>query len=263
MTDVAPILDDLAGEGRHIDDMVGALDASAWASPTPAPGWTIAHQIAHLAWTDQKSLFAVRRPEDFPDEVRRAMAEGESFVDSGAAAGAAEPPDVLLARWRQGRGELAAALRAVPEGTKLPWFGPPMSAASMTTARLMETWAHGQDIADTLGVAHEPGPRLWQIARFGLRTRDFAFALHSLEAPREQFRLELTAPDGELWSFGPPDADQRVRGSALDFCLLVTQRRHRDDTDLLAQGEQAETWLDIAQAFAGRPGNGRKAGQFG
>lgn len=262
MADTGPVLDDLAAESQQVDDMVTPLDESSWARETPAAGWTIAHQIAHLAWTDQKSLLAVREPAEFPAEVRRAMAVGDSFVDAGAAEGAAKPSGTLLAQWRQGRAELASALREVPQGTKIPWFGPPMSAASMATARLMETWAHGQDIADTLGVPHKPEPRLWQIARFGTRTRDFAFAMHGLDPPVEQFRVRLAAPDGDTWSFGPEDAAQRVTGSALDFCLLVTQRRHRADTDLRAEGEEADTWLDIAQAFAGPPGNGRKAGQF-
>ena len=262
MADIGPVLDDLAAESGQVDDMVATLDDAAWARETPAAGWTIAHQIAHLAWTDQKSLLAVREPANFPAEVQRAMAAGDSFVDAGAAEGAAQPPATLLAEWRQSRAQLASALREVPQGTKIPWFGPPMSAASMATARLMETWAHGQDIADALGVAHAPAQRLWQIARFGTRTRDFAFAVHSLDPPDEPFRIDLAAPGGETWSFGPEDAAQRVTGSALDFCLLVTQRRHRADTDLRAEGEQADIWLGIAQAFAGPPGNGRKAGQF-
>lgn len=262
MADIAPVLDDLAAESAQVDDMVAPLHDADWARATPAVGWTVAHQIAHLAWTDQKSLVAVRSPEEFPAEVQRATAAGEPFVDAGAAQGAAKPPATLLAEWRHGRAELASALGEVPQGSKIPWFGPPMSAPSMASARLMETWAHGQDIADALGVEHEPTPGLWQIARFGTRARDFAFAVHSLDPPDEPFRIELAAPGGETWSFGPADAAQRVTGSALDFCLLVTQRRHRADTDLRAHGNQADTWLDIAQAFAGPPGNGRKAGQF-
>src|SRR5699024_10404095 len=146
--------------------MVTGLDTVAWRRGTPAVGWTIAHQIAHLAWTDHKSLMAVRRPGDFATEVRHAMAT-DSVVDAGAAAGAAKEPGTLLCEWRQGRTELAGALREVPAGTRIPWFGPSMSAASMVSARLMETWAHGQDIADALGVRPESGRWLWQLARFG------------------------------------------------------------------------------------------------
>ncbi|PRX45996.1 uncharacterized protein (TIGR03084 family) [Prauserella shujinwangii] len=262
MAELGPILGDLAAESQELDDLVAGLPEGDWRLPTPAAGWTIAHQIAHLAWTDDKALLAVRDPDGFAAEVRAALTAGPGFVDEGATEGAAAPPAELLASWRAGRARLADALAAVPAGTKVPWFGPPMSPASMVTARLMETWAHGQDVADALGATRTPTARLWHIARFGVRTRDFAFQLHSLTPPAEEFRVELTAPDGATWSFGPADARERVTGSALGFCLVVTQRRHPADTDVRAGGPAAEEWLRVAQAFAGPPGEGRKAGQF-
>jgi uncharacterized protein (TIGR03084 family) len=145
----------------------------------------------------------------------------------------------------------------VTDGRKLPWFGPPMSAASMATARLMETWAHGLDVADALGVSRPATARLRSIAHIGVRTRDYAFAVNGLAAPADPFLVELRAPDGTTWSWGPADAAQRVRGSAEDFCMLVTQRRPRAELDVAADGADALTWLTIAQAFAGPPGAGR------
>jgi uncharacterized protein (TIGR03084 family) len=135
-----------------------------------------------------------------------------------------------------------------------------MSAASMATARLMETWAHGVDVRDALGRATPPTPRLRAVAHLGVRTRDFAFRQHGLPPPGEEFRVELAGPDGDLWTWGPAEAAQRVTGPALDFCLRVTQRRHRDDLALRAEGPDADRWLDVAQAFAGPPGPGRPAG---
>lgn len=261
VVDLRPILDDLATESRALDDVVAGA-ATDWATRTPAEGWTIAHQVAHLAWTDAKALIAVAAPGDFRGEIERALAAGPGYVDAGAAGEARKPREELLARWRFGRETLATALEAAPPGTKFPWYGPPMSAASMATARLMETWAHAQDVYDALGLAREPGSGLRHIARFGVRTRDFAFAVRSLPPPAQEFRVELRAPGGQLWAYGPDDAGQRVTGSALDFCLVVTQRRHLADTDLEATGPDAVRWLGIAQAFAGPPGAGRKAGQF-
>jgi len=147
---------------------------------------------------------------------------------------------------------------ALPDGTRLPWFGPSMSAASMATARLMETWAHGNDIAEALGVPHPATSRLRHVAHLAVRTRDFAFTLHGRTPPPDPFLIRLTAPDAAIWSWGPADAAQRVEGPALDFCLLATQRRHRLDTALVATGPDADSWLDIAQAFAGPPGPGRE-----
>ncbi|TNC22989.1 TIGR03084 family metal-binding protein [Amycolatopsis alkalitolerans] len=259
MVDLRPILDDLAAESRSLDEVVVGAD---WAAPTPAAGWTIGHQIAHLAWTDAKALIAVRTPGEFPEEIKRALTAGEGYVDAGAAEEVKKPREELLAEWRDGREALAGALLAAPEGTKFPWYGPPMSAASLATARMMETWAHSQDVHDALGLPREPAGSIRHIARFGVRTRDFSFAVHSLAPPAAEFRVELRAPGGELWTYGPEDAQQRVTGSALDFCLVVTQRRHPADTDLRASGAEAVKWLEIAQAFAGPPGNGRKAGQF-
>lgn len=258
MSDPAAVLDDLRAEGDALDQLVGGLSEKQWSLATPAPRWTVAHQIAHLAWTDTAALLSVTDPEGFAAEAREALAAPGRFVDDGAEAGAALPVDELLAWWRDGREQLRRAVRAAPDGARFPWYGPPMSAASMATGRLMETWAHGQDIADALGVRREPTARLRHVARIGVRARGYAFAVRGLTPPAEEFRVELTAPDGsELWVYGPEDARQRVTGPALDFCLLVTQRAHRDDVAVRAEGADADRWLDLAQAFAGPAGEGR------
>lgn len=262
MADLRAILDDLDAESGAVDAMVSELTEDQWRRDTPAEGWTIAHQIAHLEWTDRVATLAATDAEGFQAAVAQAMGNPAGFVDEAAEEGARRDPADLLAAWRAGREAVADALAAVPDGTKIPWFGPPMSPASMATARIMETWAHGQDVADALGLTREPTARLRHVAHIGIRARDFAYAVNQLPAPAEPFRVELTAPDGQLWTWGPEDAAQRVTGSALDFCLLVTQRRHLADTGLLAVGADAEHWLTIAQAFAGPAGGGRKAGQF-
>ncbi|MFD5492081.1 TIGR03084 family metal-binding protein [Streptomyces sp. NPDC127091] len=258
MADPTPVIDDLCAESDDLDRLVAGLSPQEWARQTPAAGWTVAHQIAHLAWTDRSSLLAVTDQGAFAREVEKALTEPGDFVDNAAEEGAGLPPARLLADWRAGREALENALRAAPEGARFPWYGPPMSTASMATARLMETWAHGLDVADALGVVRPPTDRLRHVVRLGIRTRDFAFGVHGLPTPFEQFRVELTAPSGGLWTYGPEDATDRVTGPALDFCLLVTQRAHRADLALTADGSDADRWLDIAQAFAGPPGGGRE-----
>ena len=248
---ITDVLEDLRVESAELDDLVAPLDD--WSIPTPAAGWTVAHQIAHLAWTDQASLVAVRDPDAFTAGL---AGYDEHTVDKAAAEGAGRPD--LLAHWRAGREQLAEALCAVPAGEKLVWFGPRMSATSMATARLMETWAHGQDVADALGVVRAPTDRLRHVAHIGARTIAFAFLVNGLAPPSDPVRVELTSPSGGLWTWGPEDAENRITGQALDFCLLVTQRRHRDDLDVTAVGPAAREWLPIAQAFAGPPGKGRE-----
>ncbi|HEU5266114.1 MAG TPA: TIGR03084 family metal-binding protein [Jatrophihabitans sp.] len=263
MVDVVEVLADLSHESDGLDELVAPLPAERWRRPTPAVGWTIAHQIAHLTWTDGVTVLAATDPDAFAAARQRAFDDPDEYVDRAAESGAQRPPAELLAAWRAGRAALAAALAAVPADARLSWFGPPMTATSMATARLMETWAHGQDVADALAVARPATDRLRHVAHIGVRTRDFAFAVHGRPAPAEPFRIELAGPSGDLWAWGPADAAQQVTGPALDFCLLVTQRRNRADLRLVAIGPDADAWLDIAQAFAGKPGSGRRPGQFG
>jgi uncharacterized protein (TIGR03084 family) len=251
------VLTDLAAEGDALEALVVGLDEDGWRRSTPAEGWDIATTIVHLAWTDECAIAAGTDKEAWDALVLEAFADPNGFVDAEAFAGAKASGAEILARWQAGRPALVKMLRDYPEGQKLPWYGPPMSPASMGTARFMETWAHALDVADALGVSLEPTDRLRHVAHLGVRTRNYAYVNRGLEAPAEEFRIDLISPSGEQWSWGPEDAAQTVTGSAYDFCLLVTQRRHRDDLDLVAVGPDANAWLDIAQAFAGPSGEGR------
>ncbi|MCW3841093.1 TIGR03084 family metal-binding protein [Micromonospora yasonensis] len=261
MVDLTALLTDLTAESEQLDALVAPLPPEQWARPTPAPGWTVAHQIAHLAWTDHVAHLAATDEDAFYASVMAAP-DPSRLVDDGAESFLA-PPAALLARWREGRAALAAALAAAPAGEKLPWYGTRMSPASMATARLMETWTHGEDAADALDVRRTPTSRLRHVAHLGFRTLGHGFAAHGRAVPAAPVRVELAAPHGETWAFGPADAADRVTGPALDFCLLVTQRRHRADLALVATGPVADEWLDVAQAFAGPPGAKRAAAGSG
>jgi uncharacterized protein (TIGR03084 family) len=252
------ILGDLAAETGRLETLVADLPEAGWRTPTPAPGWDVATQIAHLAWTDEAAHAAATDKERWDALVVEALADPEGATDRAALTGGIAAPSALLHRWRTARIRLVDTLRAYPAGRKMPWYGPPMSATSMATARFMETWAHSLDVHEALGAEPEVTDRIRHVAHLGVRTRDFAFSVHHLEPPAEEFHVALTAPSGDLWAWGPEDAAQTVTGSAYDFCLLVTQRIHRADTSLVAVGRDANTWLGIAQAFAGPPGEGRQ-----
>jgi uncharacterized protein (TIGR03084 family) len=253
------VLADLAAEGDRLDATLAPLPEDSWRLPTPAGGWDVATQVAHLAWTDEAATVAATDKEAWDALVREALADPAHYVDKAALAGAAVAPEALLARWRSGRRRLAGVLRACPEGQRMPWYGPPMSATSMATARFMETWAHSLDVYAALGVEPEVSDRVKHVAHLGVRTRNFSFATHGEAAPEDEFFVSLTAPSGAQWTWGPGDAAQTVTGPAYDFCLLVTQRVHRADTALVAVGADADRWLDIAQCFAGPSGEGRPA----
>jgi uncharacterized protein (TIGR03084 family) len=252
------VLADLTAEGDRLESLVADLSEKGWRTPTPAAGWDVATQIAHLAWTDEAAHAAATDRGAWDALVTELIADPEHAVDIAALSGGAVALADLLSRWRTARSALPVALRAVPAGEKLPWFGPPMSATSMATARFMETWAHSLDVHEALGAEPEPTDRIRHVAHLGVRTRNFSFSAHGQEPPTEEFGVSLTAPSGDLWAWGPEDAAQTVTGAAYDFCLLVTQRIHRADTSLVAVGRDANTWLSIAQCFAGPPGEGRE-----
>jgi uncharacterized protein (TIGR03084 family) len=256
MTDLA---DDLAAESAELRAMLAGLDAAGWRRDTPAEGWTIADQVSHLAYFDDAAVRSAVEPDAF-----RAELEGASVVDPDAIA--ARYRDLsgaeLLAWFDRSRERLVETFRGLDLGLRVPWFGPAMSAASALTARIMETWAHGQDVADALGVVRVPSARLRHVAHIGVGARAFSYAVHGRAMPDVPVRVELAAPDGSVWTWGPPDAADRISGPALDFALLITQRRHRDDLALAVTGPAAREWVEIGQAFAGKAGTGRRAGQF-
>ncbi|WP_370184820.1 TIGR03084 family metal-binding protein [Rhodococcus wratislaviensis] len=254
--DLQALLADLEQESSSLDSILTALNPRDWTRLTPAPGWTVAHQVAHLAWTDAALVSALRTPEAF-SALAAQVAANPHTVDRAATDGATETPTVLLTRWREGRAAVRSALLTCPPRQRIPWFGPPMGAATAISARVMETFGHGQDIRDTFAIEPAASERLHHVAHLAVAARDFAFRNHDLPVPAAPFRVELEY-GGLRWESGPADADERVAGSTLDFALLATRRRHRDDCALSADGAVADRWLAIVQAYAGDPGPGRE-----
>jgi uncharacterized protein (TIGR03084 family) len=248
---------DLVAEGDDLDALVSQPDVD-FSLPTPAVGWTIAHQIGHLHWIDELALEATTAPTTFLARRPALVANLQDALDSTAAAAVGVPASELLESWRAGRTRVVEALRAVPPGTRLEWIGPPMGAGTMASARLMETWAHGQDIGDALGVRRDPTDRLRHVVELGVRTRDYAFRINGQPLPAAPFRFEIAAPSGVVWTWGPDDAPECITGSAADFALLITRRRHPDDLDVRASGPLGQQWISMAQVFVGSPGPGRE-----
>jgi uncharacterized protein (TIGR03084 family) len=251
------VVSDLRDESADLLALVSPLTDADWARATPAAGWSVQDQVNHLAWFDEAATLAVTDPAEF---------------GAGAAALTGDFPDLLVSRqrgmapatslswFRTARAGFLDVAAGSDGALRLPWYGTTMSLTSSVTARLMETWAHGQDVADTLGAHREPTGRLRHVAHLGVATFGFAFAAHGRPVPEQPVRVALTAPDGGTWAWGPDGVPDVVRGPALDFCLVVTQRRHLADTALVVAGPVASAWMEIAQAFAGPPGPGRAPG---
>ncbi|MEV5328595.1 TIGR03084 family metal-binding protein [Nonomuraea sp. N2-4H] len=255
---MAELVGDLRAETRALLALLPPADDDGWERPTPAEGWAVRDQVSHLAWFDDAAVLAATDPDAFAAlAAGTGPGAGPDMVDDLVAESRGTPPAELLAWFGTARTRALEVFEGLDARDRVPWFGPPMSAASFVTARLMETWAHGQDVADALGVEREPTDRLRHVAMLGYRARPYSFAVRGLPVPDDPVRVELTMPGGGTWTAGPDAAPSAVRGTLLGFCLAVTQRAHLSDTGLELIGEPARAWMEIAQAFAGPPGKGR------
>jgi uncharacterized protein (TIGR03084 family) len=259
---IGPLLLDLSTETDLLMERLNRSRDDVWDRLTPAAGWTVRDQLTHLAYFDDAAVLAAVDPGAFNSGKKDALRDVDAFTDSVARTNASLSGEEVLDWFSRARAELAAVFSRLDPESRVPWYGPDMSPASAVTARLMETWAHGQDIIDSVGQVRSGSPGLRHVAHLGVRTLPNSFRVRGLPVPDAPVRVELVAPDGEMWEWGPAGIPNEVRGPALDFCLLVTQRRHIDDTRLATAGPVADEWMSIAQAFAGPPGPGRRAGQF-
>jgi uncharacterized protein (TIGR03084 family) len=246
---VDEICSDLAAEHDALDRIVADLDEPGWNRATPAEGWDVADTIVHLVQADVAARTAVETPDRFVELRQSVLTDGlEVFGARNGQTGAE-----LLGWWRTEREAMVAAFRSRAPKDRIPWFGPDMSTLSFATARLMETWSHGHDVADTFGAPWPPTDRLRHVAHIGVGTRYWSYANRGQQPPEASVFVDLEAPSGDRWTWGPPDAANRVCGVAVDFCQVVTQRRRPEETTLRIEGPAAVEWMELAQAFAGPP----------
>ena len=255
------LVTDLWAERRDLETVLAELPDAAWSTATPAPGWTIHDQVAHLAHFDAVARLSVESPADF-ERMRQGIVNLQQYIDAIGSQNDHLDGAAKMAWWRNENDRLGRSALSGEPSRRLPWFGPPMSLASMLTARIMETWAHGQDVVDALGLDRRESARLQHVARIGVGTFAHSFLTRGRDVPTEPVAVVLEGVDSDgPWIWGDPSSPNLVTGSVLDFCLVTTQRRHVDDTELVVRGTTARDWMLIAQAFAGPPGAGRRAGE--
>jgi uncharacterized protein (TIGR03084 family) len=264
MSPYEDLLDDLAAEQAALDAVLALMTEAQWDLPSHAPGWLVRDQVTHLAHVDEIATRAITDAAAFRAEAAATLAISDrgAYESRYLGRGRAIRPAALRAWWREAGARLLAAARPLDPKARLPWYGPDMSAPSFITARLMETWSHGLDVVDIVGIPRPDTDRLRHVVFIGVRTRAFSYANRGLATDPTPVYVELTAPSGATWAHGDASADNRITGSASDFCRVVTQRRHLADTNLQVTGPAARDWMRIAQAFAGPAGEGRRPGQF-
>jgi uncharacterized protein (TIGR03084 family) len=259
MSIVRELVMDLVAEQDDLDRVVARLRPEQWDLPTASEPWSIRDTISHLAFFDERQTQAILDPEGFAAEVnQRLTGDYDAYMGIALDHGRSIEPAKVLEWWRRARSDELTAFWGLAPEQQLPWYGPPMKARSAVTARLMETWAHGHDVAQALSVDRAPTERLFHIAELGVKTFSWSFLNRGMEVPSQRVRVELTGPAGDtrVWN---EDSNESVSGPVLDFCLVVAQRINHRDTELKIEGEAARRWMEIAQVFAGPPGPGRPA----
>lgn len=250
--DLACALNDWQDEYQQMRGLLLSIEPQQWELPTPAVPWTVRHQLGHLLWTDRALLSAVTEPTAFDSLRATVEADMTGTVDDGAFNADNFPVQELLGPWHETLVQLQTVLREQrPE--RVPWFGPPMKTRTAVSARIMELFAHGQDVRDALGHAPQTSSRLWHTIDLAIKTRRYALNINGLADPSGPIRVEVTGPDGD-WTWGPEDATDQVRAETLDFALLATHRRHPHELQVHAQGDEAQRWVQVVQAYAGPPG---------
>jgi len=216
-TNLAEIIDDVQAEQASLAEVLEGLAAEDWDRPSHAPGWSVRDHVSHLAYFDEGATRAIRDPEAFTAEVSEAMQTGKNIEGRYLARGREVAPVGVLDWWRTASSALIDAARSVDPDARVPWYGPGMSAASFVTARLMETWSHGLDVLDGVGITRPDTDRLRHVAYLGVRTRAYSYSIRGMEQPAAPVLVELTSPSGEKWVFGDPEAGDVIRGMATDF----------------------------------------------
>jgi uncharacterized protein (TIGR03084 family) len=238
--------EDLLEEGRELKALLDTFTNGDWQQPTPFKHWTIDHVVQHLHGSDTMAVLALSDGDAF----QRAKAEPKTVQTLMNPTISGVP---LKEAWWTYFQQMCELLRASEPKRRVPWFGPDMSVMMFTTARQMETWAHGQDIYDLLRQPRHNSDRLKNIAVIGVRTFGWTFANRGQQPPGPPPYVKLTAPSGAIWEFNTPSTDSYVEGSAVEFCHVVTQGRNIADVRLTVVGSVAEKWMVIAQCFAGPP----------
>lgn len=255
---------DLRDEAEELHARLLKLSEAEWTRPTPFQSWTPWDVVAHLHLFDKVSLLALNDPDAFAkrrDDLTAKMAQGISLADEARRELAGKEPATLCREWIESCREMADTLGHSDPKRRLPWFGPDMGVPMFTTARYMETWAHGQDIYDLLHEPREHTDRIKNIAVIGMKTFGWTFVNRREEIPGPPPYVRIVAPSGAIWEFGDPSDDEYVRGDAVEFCHVVTQGRNVVDTALDVKGPIATRWMSIAQCFAGKAVDPPKPGE--
>lgn len=247
---------DYCDECNALYALLTPLSDDAFAYSTLFKGWTINDVLGHLHMYDQAAVITLDDDNAytaFDGPTLEALVRGVPLTTYTAQWLDGLKGRALLQQWHEFAGEVARRYAELDSDKRVVWGKVRMSARSCISARLMETWSHGQAVYDRLGKIRDEHDRIKSIAFLGVNTFGFSFTNRKLEPPAEKPFVRLVAPSGAIWTWNAPDVQSSVEGSAVEFCQVVAQTRNVADTKLVIKGDAATRWMAIAQCFAGLP----------
>jgi uncharacterized protein (TIGR03084 family) len=262
--DLKVVSEQLRTECRELYAIVKDITEEQWATPANFYNWTVRDEIIHLLFLDEMGLLSLRDGAAFAEQVkiiRAGQAKDIELSQQVREKYKSIPNKDILNMWHTCFENMCDTFSAQDEKTRMPWFGPDMSVPSFASARQMEYWAHGQDLFDLFKIKRTNTDRIKNVAELGARTFKWSFVNRKLEVPSVTPYVELTGPSGAVWTWYDPASPESIKGPAEDFAMVVTQRRHVDDTRLKVTGPVARQWMEIAQCFAGAASDGPKPGE--
>jgi uncharacterized protein (TIGR03084 family) len=246
---------DFFDESNALRNLLSGLDDAGFGRSTAFKGWTFNQILRHLHFWNYAANLSLTDADAFRPWIGKVLAGAgqvsltefeHDYLDGTSG-------QSLLDLWAEFYPRLLSNFSSCDPAQRVAWAGPGMSARSSITARLMETWAHGQAIYDELGIERRNADRIKNIVVLGINTYGWTFRNRELEPPEPMPHVALTAPSGEIWTFGEHSDQDVISGSATEFCQVVTQCRNIADTNLAVTGENAMAWMRVAQCFAGPP----------
>lgn len=241
------ILDDLVAEDDRLERILESLDDDQWRSASLAAGWTVADVVLHLAQTDEMVVASVAASGVDAASWRDSAETVDESMDAMVRAERTDPA-AIFARWKVAWRGAVGALQSADPNVRLRWAAAPLRPATLTTTRIAEHWAHALDITEPLGIDLPDTDRLRHIAWLGHGSLPYAFGLAGLDP--QPIRCELTALNGDPWTFGPEDAASRIAGPAGEFCRVGAQRLAPSASHLTASGPHGATALSLLRNYA-------------
>lgn len=247
---------DFEAESDALYALLEPLSDEDFQRKTQFKDWTIDDVFQHLHYFNYAADLSLNDEDGilgFFADLRAAYETGDNLVSYTDKQLGGIKGRALLNLWHDYYAGMIDNFHEADPKKRLKWAGPDLSVLSSITARLMETWSHGQAVYDLLGVVREDRDRIKNIVFMGNATFGWTFVNRGEDVPADKPFLKLTAPSGGIWEFNEPSDDNSIQGSAVEFCQVVTQTRNIQDTALQVVGDTATKWMAVAQCFAGQP----------